>query len=414
MPLQMIAEEGVVGEVHYDEDGCYNPKEYMAVVNQGDQFQSYSDIIGVFMLFFGGFGIIGNSLSIFVLLKKEKICFNYLLAALNFFDTFHLIFAILDVVRNNHAEAYPEALLSVFPYFHYPLYRLSLCCSIFIIVSVTVERFLAVTRPHHRLLSNSSRALLYLIPCIIVSVALNFTKFFETETISYCMDFTACGCGYHERMYVRPTKLRLSPNYIVFYTTWTWVSMTSIIPFLILAILNWVIWRRLRAARETTKMLKLKSHDTHQDKEHKTSLSSTTILLCTVTMFLICHSPRLFLSVYEAAMINSILHCQSKRLGITPIWYLYAMASVQLLQVINTSLNFPIYWFVGNFRETFYNLFSFKQCLSTEPQRHLADWDTQMSAMSRQSSSLSINHGKIEIDIFEKILKSNNNSQSSS
>ena len=119
------------------------------------------------MLMFGTFGIIGNSLSIFVLLKKEKICFNYLLAALNFFDTFHLVFAILDVIRNNHAEAYPESLLAVFPYFHYPLYRLctkayiveyfncffirlSLCCSIFIIVSVTVERFLAVTRPHHR------------------------------------------------------------------------------------------------------------------------------------------------------------------------------------------------------------------------------------------------------------------------
>ena len=43
--------------------------------------------------------------------------------------------------------------------------------------------------------------------------------------------------------------------------------------------------------------------------------------------------------------------------GITPIWYLYAMASVQLLQVINTSFNFPIYWFVGNFRETFMAIF---------------------------------------------------------
>ena len=33
------------------------------------------------------------------------------------------------------------------------------------------------------------------------------------------------------------------------------------------------------------------------------------------------------------------------------------MASVQLLQVINTSFNFPIYWFVGNFRETFKAIF---------------------------------------------------------
>ena len=75
------------------------------------------------MLIIGGFGIIGNSLSIFVLMKKEKICFNYLLASLNFFDTFHLVFAILDVIRNNHADVYPDTLLYSFPYFHYPLYR---------------------------------------------------------------------------------------------------------------------------------------------------------------------------------------------------------------------------------------------------------------------------------------------------
>ena len=66
------------------------------------------------------------------------------------FDTFHIVFALLDVVRNNHQEFYPQALLLIFPYFHYPLYRLSLCCSIFIVVSITVERFLAITRPHYR------------------------------------------------------------------------------------------------------------------------------------------------------------------------------------------------------------------------------------------------------------------------
>ena len=109
--------------VSYDADGCYNPQEYMAVVNEGNRFQHYSDFIGYCMLIFGAFGIIGNSLSIIVLIKKEKICFNYLLVALNCFDTFHIVFAILDVIRNNHEEAYPDTLLSIFPYFHYPLYR---------------------------------------------------------------------------------------------------------------------------------------------------------------------------------------------------------------------------------------------------------------------------------------------------
>ena len=114
-----------MGEVEYDEDGCYAPDQYMAAVNSGDVFQDYSFFIGntlqplygagLLMLVFGILGICGNSLSIFVLLKKEKICFNYLLVcpgrigqslkvqpppqvALNCFDTFHIVFAILDVV----------------------------------------------------------------------------------------------------------------------------------------------------------------------------------------------------------------------------------------------------------------------------------------------------------------------------
>ena len=84
-----LKEKEAVREVEYDEDGCYAPDQYMAAVNSGDVFQDYSFFIGntlqplygagLLMLVFGILGICGNSLSIFVLLKKEKICFNYLL-----------------------------------------------------------------------------------------------------------------------------------------------------------------------------------------------------------------------------------------------------------------------------------------------------------------------------------------------
>ena len=50
--------------------------------------------------------------------------------------------------------------------------------------------------------------------------------------------------------------------------------------------------------------------------------------------------------------------------GFTPIWFIYIMASVQLLQLFNASINFPIYWFVGNFRETFLKIFCRFHCTS--------------------------------------------------
>ena len=100
---------------------------------------------------------------------------------------------------------------------------------------------------------------------------------------------------------VRPTQLRLSRDYILFYSTWTWVgsrgpalytlhstlytlhckmctttlhctlytvnvhclmfttqstlqvSLTSLFPFLLLSCLNLAIWRKLRMVRETSR-----------------------------------------------------------------------------------------------------------------------------------------------------------------
>ena len=47
--------------VTYGPDGCYDMEEYIAVVNIGNKFQEYSNIIGYLMMMVGAFGIIGNS-----------------------------------------------------------------------------------------------------------------------------------------------------------------------------------------------------------------------------------------------------------------------------------------------------------------------------------------------------------------
>ena len=106
-----------------------------------------------------------------------------------------------------------------------------------------------------RLVSNVKRAVCYIVPCVLLAVLLNLSKFFETETVRFCLDFTACGCGYHYKLYVRPTRLRLSQNYIMWYTTWTWVSTTSIIPFLTLLVLNIIIYRKLKEAKAVSARL---------------------------------------------------------------------------------------------------------------------------------------------------------------
>ena len=144
-------------------------------------------------------------------------------------------------------------------------------------------------------MSNFKRALGYIIPSVVVSILLNFTKFFETETATHCLDFRACNCGLHIKTFVRPTKLRLSQNYIMWYTTWTWVTTTSLLPFITLLVLNLIIWRKLSEAQ---RLIPVHSPPPQvkpgqaPPQSDKNNLSSSTILLCTVTTFLVCHFPR--------------------------------------------------------------------------------------------------------------------------
>ena len=106
------------------------------------------------------------------------------------FCSVHILLAILEGIRIGHESVYPKIFLETFPILHYPFYRwtirapvtqnvytiqiklislhirfhkshvfytwnieycwrLSMCSSIFLLIASSVERYLAVCRPHH-------------------------------------------------------------------------------------------------------------------------------------------------------------------------------------------------------------------------------------------------------------------------
>ena len=90
------------------------------------------------------------------------------------------------------------------------------------------------------------------------------------------------------------------------------------------------------------------------------------------------------------------------------------MTFVQLLQVVNTSVNFPIYWFVGNFRETFLNLFFGSEGVMGRVRKTLfnsesdinSDDETNIEMVSRQSSVPTLFSNNTEAGYaYEKLLK---------
>ena len=72
-----------------------------------------------------------------------------------------------------------------------------MCASIYLIIAVGVERYLAVCRPHHyrEVQGRSNRVIIYIVPALLASLAINATKFLEVESFSFCEDFSDCGCG---------------------------------------------------------------------------------------------------------------------------------------------------------------------------------------------------------------------------
>eukprot|EP00092_Neocalanus_flemingeri_P018501 GFUD01020026.1.p1 GENE.GFUD01020026.1~~GFUD01020026.1.p1 ORF type:complete len:416 (-),score=82.55 GFUD01020026.1:407-1654(-) len=363
--------------VVYDENGCYIRKDYFG---EGDKYQHYlqfSRIVSVVMMVVGVAGLLGNTIAVLVLARPEVWnCFNKIVIAMNIMDSGHIIFALLDCTRNSFPGWYPDILLQIFPVFHYPLYRITMVASIFLIMGTAIERYLAVCRPHHyhKIQDRPHRALAYILPSIGAAILVNLPRFFDTEVKTRCMDFIECGCGKKIWSIVQPTAFRKSRDYVIYYHTWTWTIVTGILPVVCLIFLNSRIYmciKRLQASlakrqHSTKEGVPMKKTFEKRIAQQKRDCNLAVVLSFTVLMFLLTHLPRIMTSIYEGVTIRSVLKCHDTKQGYLKIWYLYILSTIQLLQVVNASLNFPIYWILG---ATYKATFS-KNLLMCEPSFH--------------------------------------------
>ena len=72
----------------------------------------------------------------------------------------------------------------------------SFVASIYIVLSIAVERFLAVCRPHQyrEMQGRRNRSLLYICPVLIFSFVINIPKWMDIRTvrIPLCYDYSNC------------------------------------------------------------------------------------------------------------------------------------------------------------------------------------------------------------------------------
>ncbi|XP_050442206.1 FMRFamide receptor [Adelges cooleyi] len=326
---------------YYDNSGGGNSSNLCPVFStaDGDEYSLLFEFItyGILLNVIGVFGILGNVISMIILSRPQmKSSINYLLIGLARCDTVLIITSMLlfglqsiypstTYLFNYYYKVYPLIAPVV-----YPIAMISQTVSVYLTLTVTLERFVAVCHPlRARSLCTYGRARAYVVVIIVFSVVYNITRFWEVR-VHKCIH-----PEYDQYVYqVYPSPLRNDKSYISIYIHWMYLVIMYFIPFGSLAVLNAAIYNQVRMAnRERQRLSRL------QKKE----IGLATMLLCVVVVFLLCNVWALISNIIEAFY------------GIT-VDELVKVSN--LLVTINSSVNFVIYVIFGEkFKRLFFKLF---------------------------------------------------------
>jgi hypothetical protein len=138
-----------------------------------------------------------------------------------------------------------SALFKVFPHLvivTYPLALITQTVSVYLTLTVTLERFVAVCYPlQARSLCTRGRARQYIFLIIVFSILYNLPRFWEVQLVELTYE-----SKYNTTLYkVSMTHLRHNPVYITIYIHWLYLIFIYLIPFATLAVLNTAIYRQV-------------------------------------------------------------------------------------------------------------------------------------------------------------------------
>ena len=202
------------------------------------------------LVFFGVIGLLSNIFTIVVLCQpnmRKRVFYNLLLALACFDTLFILTYGTSYAYRSLIGLECPDYKKEVFDLF-YPAREICLVGSIYMTVAISLERYLGICHPH---LQSSRRALVYILPVVIIDFAFTFPTFMEIE---YSFE--------NGTLETRWKDMRYEHQYQQAYKLWASVIFKTIIPLVSLLILNGSIivtmMDPLRNSKDTSGMIVLK------------------------------------------------------------------------------------------------------------------------------------------------------------
>merc|ERR1712150_123104 len=219
-------------------------------------------------------------------------------------------------------------------------------------IAIAYERYIAIKRPiiHRQSLTSRRfrrRNLLKYIFCVLAwAIILNVPIWFESEihwkhnppnnarNLTEGKDMIQDDVWYPT---IKATALRTSPSYSFYYVNILTPLSLGVVPLLLLLFLNFAIYRKINLPSEL-----IRHHQHRMSKRRLTKeIDLARILVWIVTIFIVCHSLRLFLDIHEIAVIDQVRECPPSQMF--PPWIFILLSISKLLIVVNSSANMIIY-----------------------------------------------------------------------
>jgi hypothetical protein len=203
---------------------------------------------GVLQCLISCLGVVGNTISIVILLGRElRNSFTKLLAILAVFDLIYLFTMVIDSLSKLGLKS--DLHMLMFPHFLHPLNSISMMCSIYMTVVVALERYRAVYHPldYNRRQQDTTSYMhcfiTFLCPLMVFAFLFNIPKFLECEVIYHKYGNTT-------EIYLDVTELRMNDMYVTWYINYARLIVLGLLPFTAISFLNTKIYLAIRRRRK--------------------------------------------------------------------------------------------------------------------------------------------------------------------
>ena len=283
-------------------------------------------------------GILGNMVSIIVLRQdKERRHTLLLLQVLAISDALYLVAALLRYPMKymiDDVNQYHRMQLYV-----YPLLKMFQTITIWMMVLVTVDRFIYVCKPlHAQDIFNQTTRRTFAVLVFLFGTLYSVPRFLDRCLITYevCGNETVTGVIYKPMF-----------NNAYYYNIYRYAMHLVFLylgPLVTLCVMNTRLIVTIRKSRQLHREMRVKGHYVSSANSRFTSQTennATLVLIIIILVFIVCETPELILRI----LIVLDQHVDSIS-AISPAFYRFNTMSA-LFMVINCSINFFIYFLFG-------------------------------------------------------------------